>query len=64
MISQVHCKSSELYRAERIPTHTAQFRATIVVYKYLADRYSQEALQRHKERLKNAFTHLEQELQS
>lgn len=57
-----HCKSSLLYRTTRIPTHTVQFRAVLMVRMYFSDRYSKDALARHKDRITSAFAHMEQEL--
>lgn len=59
MDSSAHCGSSSLYRHERIPTHDAQFRATILVLQYLAKKYTYATLQRHTEQVGVALRHLE-----
>ena len=62
MKASTHCGGSNLYRRERIPSHTAQFRATILVLKYLAERYTYRTLQRHTEQVGIALAHLELKL--
>ncbi len=54
-----HCKGSELYREQRIPTHVMQTRATIMVIKYFSERYHRETLARHQMRALTAIQQVE-----
>lgn len=59
MAHSAHCGSSQLYRNERIASHSVQFRATILVLKYFALKYSYPTLHRHTEKIGAALGRLE-----
>lgn len=61
-MTSTHCGGSDLYRRERIPSHTAQFRATILVLQYLASRYAYATLKRHTVQIGVALNNLERNL--
>lgn len=60
---KVHTRGSTLYRARRIPEHTMQIQASLVVMIDLCERYG-ERVDRHWTRIASALVHLERDIRS
>lgn len=55
----MHTIASQIYREQRITTHSVQFRATAMVMVHLNKRYDSEVVKRHSKRAIVAIQRME-----
>jgi hypothetical protein len=55
----MHTQASQIYREQRITSHTVQFRATMMVMCHLNKRYGSDRVKRHSERAVVAIRRME-----